>query len=258
MIARFTSRLTFLVYRFYWENFIRLGAFFSYQSSFFLRWKLRFGRENILACAFGGEVELLGKDSHPVTIIVRAGDRIGNLELFECDPDLGHDCYNKSHYTRADYPAVPILGNGIHMIVTGETAGRKSYFVRGYQGDKVRDTTLVFSKIDQHPTVRREGALSVDGAYPPTFTWPEPRDSDYWISFLMIFSPATMRLKIGVYSWANRWRFPFVNRAPYYYHDALPVPTLEPGEPYQAVYLAIDREGWIPFLDMVPVERPAN
>lgn len=74
----------------------------------------------------------------------------------------------------------------------------------------------------------------------------------------MIFSAKTMRLKTGIYSWANRWRFPFVNRDPYYYHDALPVPSLEPGELYQAVYFAIDREGWIPYPDMLPVERRAD
>lgn len=34
--------------------------------------------------------------------------------------------------------------------------------------------------------------------------------------------------------------------------------ALEPGEPYQAVYFAIDREGWIPYLNMLPVERPAS
>ena len=81
MNNRFLSRLAFLIRRFYWENFIRLGAFLSCQSSFFLRRKLRFGRENILACAFGGEVEFLGKDSHPITILVRAGDQIDGLEL---------------------------------------------------------------------------------------------------------------------------------------------------------------------------------
>ena len=131
MNNRFLSRLAFLIRRFYWENFIRLGAFLSYQSSFFLRRKLRFGRENILACTFGGEVEFLGKDSHPITILVRAGDQIDGLELFECDPGLGNDCYNKSHYTRVDYPVIPIFGNGLHMFVSDETAGRKSYFVRG-------------------------------------------------------------------------------------------------------------------------------
>ena len=258
MLTRPLARLRFLFHRFYWENFIRFGAFLSYESSFFLRWKLRFGRENILACAFGGEMELLGRDKHPVTILVRAGDRIGGLELFECDPDTGDDCFDKSHYTRVDCPAIPIFGNGIHMFVTGETAGRKSYFVRGYQGDDIRDTTLVFSKIDEHPTVRRERVLGIDRSYPPTFTWLPPEDGNYWISFLMVFSTGSMKLVTGIYSWANRWRFPFVNRVPYYYHDALPVPALEPGEPYQAVYFAIDREGWIPYLDMVPVERPAD
>ena len=258
MLTRPLARLRFLLYRFYWESFIRLGAFLSYQSSFFLRWKLRFGRENILACAYGGQVDLLGKSDHPVTIMVRAGDRIENLQLFECDPARGLDPYNRSHYTRTDLPAEPVLGNGIHMFVTGETAGRKSYFVRGFQGDAIRDTTLVFSKIEEQPTVRRPGVLEIDRAYSPTFTWPAPRDGNYWISFLMVFSTSRMRLVTGVYSWATRWRFPFVNRVPYYYHDALPVPSLDPDDTYQAVYFAIDREGWIPYLDTVPVQRPAE
>jgi hypothetical protein len=258
MITRLAARARFLLRRLYWENFIRLGAFLSYQSSFFLRWKLRFGRENILACAYGGTVDLLGKQEHPVTIMVRAGDRITNLELFECDPDAGLDAFNRDHYTKADCVGMPVLGGGIHMFVTEETTGRKSYFVRGHRGGEVRDTTLVFTKIDEQPTVRREGALTADSGHTPTFTWPEPQDGNYWISFLMVHTAKSMKLITGIYSWANRWRFPFVNRVPYYYHDALPVPALEAGEEYGAVYFAIDREGWIPYLDTMMLEGPAT
>ncbi|MDP6349500.1 MAG: hypothetical protein QF719_11490 [Chloroflexota bacterium] len=137
-------------------------------------------------------------------------------------------------------------------------AGRKSYFVRGYRGDEVRDTTLVFSKIDEQPTVRRERALTAGSGRTPTFTWPEPQNGNYWISFLMVHTAKSMKLITGIYSWANRWRFPFVNRVPYYYHGALPVPALEAGEGYGAVYFAIDREGWIPYLDTMMLEGPAT
>ncbi len=72
---------------------------------------------------------------------------------------------------------------------------------------------------------------------------------DLWVSFLLVVRLATMCMITGVYFWATSRRSPFINRVPYYYHDLKPAPTLEPGDTYEATYMAVDREGWIPYID---------
>ncbi len=251
-------RLRFLVCRFYWENQIRLGAFLSYQSSFLMRWKMRFGESQVLACVFGGEVDFMGGGDHPVTVIARAGKRLSRLELYECEPSDGEDCLDRGRFQLVkDVEAQPVLGSGVHIFITSDRDRGKRYFVRAYDDrGRHRDSSFVVSKIEELPTTRREETLSVQPGYPPVFTWPAPEDDNYWISFLMIVDPEKEKLVTGVYSWANRWAFPFVTKVPYYYHDSIPVPSLEPGRPYMATYLAVDREGWIPYLDHATVERP--
>jgi hypothetical protein len=132
----------------------------------------------------------------------------------------------------------------------------KSYFVRAYDDNgRSRDSGFVVSEIEELPAAVREQALTVKPGYPPSFSWPAPEDENYWISFVRIVHPDTQELVTGVYSWATTWTFPFVTKVPYYYHDAIPVPSLEPGKSYITTYLAIDREGWIPYIDSVQIRR---
>ena len=257
-MRRLVFRAWFLAHRFYWENMIRLGAFLSYQSSFFMRWKLNFGESQVLACVFGGDVAFMGGRDHPVTIIVRTGKRLSGLELYECDASDGRDCLDKANFVLVDdATAMPVLGSGVHFFVTSDRTSGKSYFVRAYdENGRPRDSGFVVAKIEELPTAVREQTLATRPGYPPSFAWPAPKDENYWISFVMIVDPESQQLVTGVYSWATTWTFPFVTKVPFYYHDAIPIPSLEAGKTYMATYLAIDREGWIPYIDSVEVRRP--
>ena len=105
------------------------------------------------------------------------------------------------------------------------------------------------AKIDDQPTTRQPGTLDAGISGRPELRWSAFTEPDLWISFLMVVRPATMSMITGIYSWTTSWRFPFINRVPYYYHDPTPAPTLEPGETYEATYMAVDLDGWIPYID---------
>ena len=69
------------------------------------------------------------------------------------------------------------------------------------------------------------------------------------MSLLLVSDVEQDELVSGVYSHGRYWTFPNVARVPFYYHRPAPQPAIEPGRSYAATYVAVDRDGWIAYVD---------
>ena len=213
------------------------------------RWKNGIADGMIMACAFGGPASLLDIPSYPVTILARGSQAVDRMELFACDPHAdGVSGLRRSQFSLVEsVPAIPMFEQGgVHMFMTADQAGSKHYFVRGYMNGRAHDSDIVVSKIETEPTERRDGILQSSGGPLPTFRWPK---IEGWISYLMVLEGAERKLITGVYSWGTAWRFPEVRHQPFFYHPLDPTPSLTPGQDYEAVYVAVDKDRWIGYLD---------
>ncbi|MCZ6544855.1 MAG: hypothetical protein O6913_04005 [Chloroflexi bacterium] len=253
------SRIRFHATRTLMDGALRLAVAASGPSDRIWRWKNRRADGMVMACGFGGPAELLDIPEYPVTILARVGAGTERLELYDWDASSspGSGLHRSDFALVPDLPAAPMFGpGGIHMFMTQDRGGDKHYFVRAYRDGKPHDSDIVFSKIDSQPTQRRDAALEVSTASAPSFAWPNS-DGDVWTSFLMVLEGPERRLVTGIYSWDDRWTFPDIRRVPYFYHPETPRPQLSPGVDYEAVYVAVDRDRWITFLDSAKFTVPA-
>ncbi len=228
---------------------LRAAVAASRSSDRLWRWKNGIADGMVMACAFGGPVSLLDIPAYPVTILARGSQSVERMELYACDPQAdGVSGLRRGDFSLVDtVPAIPMFEQGgIQMFMTPDQAGSKHYFVRAYLNGTAHDSDIVVSKIDTAPTQRRDGILESSGGALPTFHWPQ---IEGWISFLMVLEGAERKLITGVYSWGNEWRFPEVRRQPFFYHPLDPTPSLTPGQDYEAVYVAVDKDRWIGYLD---------
>jgi hypothetical protein len=228
---------------------LRAAVIASRPSDRLWRWKNGIADGMVMACAFGGPANLLDIPVYPVTILARVSPAMERLELYACDPQAdGVSGLRRSQFSLVEsVPAIPMFEQGgVHMFMTPDQTGSQHYFVRAYANGRPHDSDILVSKIDTAPTERRDGILQSSAGLLPTFRWPE---IDGWISYLMILEGAERKLVTGVYSWGSEWRFPEVRQQPFFYHPLDPTPVLTPGTDYEAVYVAVDKDRWIGYLD---------
>ena len=256
-----TSR--FLVGRFVQRAAIRVSARLATHNPIARRAVLRMGRRMVMACAYGGELDLLGRGHHPATILVRGPAAVERFELFECAAaeHANHRCFEKRTYQPLpDAETMPVFGADIHRIVTKNTRDDRHYFVRAHLAGGSRDSDIMHAKLASQPTRHAAKALRVESGATPTLRWPEQQDRSHWVSFLLVREQRPITdpaLLTAVYSWATHWSFPDVHRAPFYYHDPDPIPTLLPDRSYEAWWFDVDRDGWITQMDRALLRHDA-
>jgi hypothetical protein len=234
---------------------IRLAARLATHNPLARRAVLWIGRRMVMACAYGGDFDLLDRHHHPTTILVRGPADVERFELFECAArgDAHRRCFDKRTYRPLpDKEVVPIFGAGIHRIATDNANADRHYFVRAHLRNGSRDSDIMHAQIASHPTRHTTGGLRVESGLTPTLRWPQPLDRSHGVSFLLVreHRPVTdARLLTAVYSWAQHWSFPSLRHAPFYYHDPDPTPTLKPDHAYEAWWFDVDRDGWISQMD---------
>jgi hypothetical protein len=218
----------------------------------------------VMACAFGGTFELLDRHTHPVTILVRRPSNVTRFELFDCVAEANADrhCFDRRAYRPlAQLSATPVFGAGIHRIITANATEDRHYFVRAHLPNGWRDSDIIHAKLSSEPTQHTAGALRFDHGPPPTFHWPKHPHRSHWVAFLLVRErrPITEpALLTAVYSWAERWPFPDVRSAPFYYHDPDPEPRLLPNHDYDAWWFDVDRDGWISQIDLCRFATPRS
>ena len=220
-----------------------------YRNRWLRRLQLRYVENKVLACAFGGEVEFLGGRDHPVTLLARSGRDVERYALYECEPASSRRWARGTAFRRVDGVEVtPIAGMGLHKFVTTNRSDDRRYFVRATAGARVYDSNVVRAKIGSQPTVRQAEILAANRVNPPSFSWP-PVGGRGAVSLLLVSDVEQDELVSGVYSHGRYWTFPNVARVPFYYHRPAPQPAIEPGRSYAATYVAVDRDGWIAYVD---------
>ncbi len=248
------------------QTMIRLAARLATRNPLARRAALRMGRRMVMACAYGGDLDLLDRRHHPTTILVRGPAGVERFELFECDApgDTHRHCFDKRTYRPLpNTEATPIFGAGIHRIATANTSQDRHYFVRAHLQNGSRDSDIMHAKITSHPTRHAAGALRVESGPTPSLHWPQPLDHSHWVSFLLVREQRPITdptLLTAVYSWAQHWSLPDLRHAPFYYHNPDPTPTLIPDHAYEAWWFDVDRDGWISQMDRAqfPAGQPLD
>ena len=224
--------------------FIRLTAAISYKFVLAHRAKMLFGSQFILACAYGGRVGILQKGIEPTTILFRPAVKSSNFELWECIPDEEKNCKHPRSFRKVKAKLTIMFGGSMYAFVTNNFDKRAHYLVKGKRGGEVIESGVVVGKMDEVPSTQDDRILSVKNGATDIFTWNEKQEIPYWISFLLINNGE--RMITAIYSFLNSWRFPEVNvDVPYYYHEPKPVPQLIANSKYEALYMAIDNQGWV-------------
>jgi len=229
--------------RFY-ESFVRLGAELSYRSGVARTAKMTLGNKMLLACCYGGINNFMSNGKAPVSIMFRPALGSKNFVLMECKPSAKNLCINKNEFEPLKLKSKRLFDN-LYLFTTKNKNKDHKYYIKAENGKRVITSGLLDSKVSKFPTKRKEGIVKKLGII---FSWPPSKEDNFWISFIAILDK-NGELVTGVYNFANTWKFPDVKYVPYYYHNAKPTPRLKKGEKYKAIYLAIDRQGWIPYID---------
>ncbi len=230
------------------RTFIKLAAWISYKSVLAHRAKILFGSKFILACVYGGKVDLLKKgESEPTTILFRPAVKARDFELWECRLSKDQDCKNYNSFKKINAKLLPMFEGSLYAFVTDNYKDRAHYIIRARKGRKIIASNTVLGKIDTLPSIQKNDVLSISKQKEPEFSWPKEQGHPYWISFLLINDGKKM--VTGIYSLLQKWRFPDIDvEVPYYYHEPKPKPRLKPGQTYEAIYMPVDKEGWIPHI----------
>lgn len=224
--------------------FIRVAAAISYKSVLAHRAKMLFGSQFILACAYGGKVGILQQGKEPTTILFRPAVKSNKFDLFGCVPGRKGHCKDLGSFHKVKAKLVPILGGAIYAFVTDNFGKRTHYVVKGKRGDKTIESGVVLGKMNEAPSIRVDNSLSIKQGQNSIFSWVKRQERPYWISFLLIGNGEKMIT--AIYSFLNKWRFPQVGvDVPYYYHEPKPAPQLLNNKTYEAIYMAIDNQGWV-------------
>lgn len=224
--------------------FIKLTAFISYKSILAHRAKMLFGSQFILACTYGGKVGFLQENLEATTVLFRPAIRATDFELWQCKPGSDNDCKDISTFQKVSAKLVPIVNGAMYAFVTDNHDKRMHYVVKGKKGSRTIASGFVVGKMDKMPSTRNDGIIEFTTHKEPVFSWQKEQEKPYWISFLMIHDYSKMIS--GIYSFLDAWQFPEVDvDVPYYYHERRPVPKLQGGKTYEAVYMAIDQQGWV-------------
>jgi hypothetical protein len=233
---------------------LRLAVWGSYAHPVLSRWRLRWADRQVLACVLAGYAGPLAA-AGTITVIARLAGPVSRWELYGCRRTSDRDCRHTSGFSLVDEATgVSMLGHGIHAFSVAAAVAPDHFFVRAHLRDRHRDSMIVRSKAQRGPTSRRTGALRLAAERPLTVVWDRAADGT-WISFSMILDGD--RMLAGVYTWARRWRVGSVARLPFYYHDAARMPPIDPGRRYTVLRLGIDPDGWVPTVDVLPIEAPA-
>ena len=223
---------------------IRLAAFLSYRFALAHRAKMLFGSQFILACTYGGSVDFLKKERESTTILFRPAVKASDFELWQCKPSSENNCKNIDTFQKVSATLVPLMQGAMYAFVTDNDTERMHYVVKAKKGKKAIASGFVVGKMDTMLTQRNDALLKTTKGEEPDFSWPEKQQEPYWISFLLVHDYTDMIT--GIYSFLDTWQFPQVAKdVPYYYHERKPVPKLLSGKKHEAVYMAIDREGWV-------------
>lgn len=98
--------------------------------------------------------------------------------------------------------------------------------------------------MDESATLKNDNLLSIKNGSRSIFYWFKKQKKPYWISFLLVSTGNSMTT--AIYSFLSSWRFPEVSMdVPYYYHEPKPPPQLIRNQKYEAIYMAIDSQGWV-------------
>ncbi|MCH7951573.1 hypothetical protein IH980_02445 [Patescibacteria group bacterium] len=226
--------------------FIKFAAKLSYKSSVLQNSKVWFGKQFILACIYGGEAEFLKKSGkEPATILFRPASEVENLELWECSPSV-KNCDKTKNYNKSKAKLKKLLGGSIYAFITNNFDKHTYYIVKGkLKGIPIHSTSVV-SKLHKDSTKKINKDLKKEKDF---FRWSNSKGSKFWISFLLIAEGKNMLT--AVYTFKNFWNFPSLKNIPYHYHKEHPVPKFKKGKTYKAMYMPVDKEGWIPFMSEV-------
>jgi len=108
----------------------------------------------------------------------------------------------------------------------------------------------VYSKVVESKkgnTVFNQNSLQVQVGNPKTvFSWRNPKDKDFWFSFLTIEDEDAC-LVAGIYTRQQAWRFGDFASLPYFV-KATPLKKLAKDKVYQATLYSVDRYNWVTHL----------
>lgn len=230
------------------RTFIKIATRISYKSVLAHRAKMIFGSKFILACVYGGKVDLLKKNEfEPATILFRPAVKATDFELWECRPSRDNDCKAYNSFKKINAQLLPIFEGSMYAFITDNYKGRAHYVIKARKGRRIIASNAVIGKIDTLPSIQKNDILSISKQKEPEFSWSKEQRYPYWISFLLINDGKKM--VTGIYSYLQKWRFPNIDvEVPYYYHEPKPKPRLTRGQTYEAIYMPVDKEGWIPYI----------
>ena len=204
-------------------------------------------KEDIIACAAGGQEQFATNDLFPVSILFYPMYGATDIRYFETSqPTDHHDDFE--NYIEQKLQVVPILGGHVmrilHPAVPHEVLGRVTFETEGTlhvsEGIRIKLTTK--------PSQYAPGLLEIQAnKLNPRFTWQDGRIKDNDIYFQAIHDKNN-ELVSGTYTRDKRFNFYDLSNVVINIHDINPPPTLQEREEYTFLVMGISKDNWVNFI----------
>ena len=204
-------------------------------------------KEDIIACAAGGQEKFATNDLFPVSILFYPMDGATDIRYFETSqPSDTHDDFEK--YIEKKLQVVPILGGHVmrilHPEVPHEVWGRVTLKTKGM----LHVSGGIRIKLTTKPSQYAPELLEIQAnKLNPNFTWQDGRLKENAIYFQVIHDKDNDLIS-GTYTLDKRFNFYDLSNVEINIRDINPPPTLQENEEYTFLVMGISKDNWVNFI----------
>jgi len=199
----------------------------------------------LIACAAGGDSEILASTSLPVSIIFYPEERATDFRYFETD-GLISDKRDLSLYHQIDLNDVPLFGGFLRYFEQEAIEEERWGIVTYLRDGVVHYSEPIRLKYSEKPTEFNNSLLDFDQSekLSPRFAWEDGRINENVIYFHAI-TDANDNLISGTYTTDKKWQFYDLSNVVLNVRDVTPAPMLIPDGNYQYTMLAVSIDNWV-------------
>ncbi len=212
-------------------------------------------RADLIACAAGGQMAMGGEGKEPVSVFFYPMDDkwdVTDIRIFEAE-SIETDTLNFASFQEKRWPAEPVFNGYLRRYATGYKARETWMVITCLTNDTLHTSGMIHLRVDTQPTVvDMSGITLTEDTSGLRFNWPgaissgdtdsaSPVDAIYF----EVVSDGSMNLISGTYTREPDFTFYDTRNVVINIHDTDPSPTLDSGQDYEFMVMAVSRDNWV-------------
>jgi len=200
-------------------------------------------RADLVACAGGREIGLMGDTSRPTDVFFYPVKGATDFRYFEAENVA--DSLDYTQYTAKELDDEPLFNGYLwkfnNLPFTGERMGIVTYKTPG----KLHVCSPVRLKTNVKPTELNHDLITVqEDGITPSFSWQDGVITENVIYF-QIVSDMDGNLISGTYTTDKQWTFYDESNVVFNVTDTTTVPTLAPNQTYKFSLMGVSEDNWV-------------